>query len=354
MAAPAPSSVSEACRAVVKLLSDELQVGDAAVRITLGTPADAAPSDADSEHRINLFFYRFEPIGFGPDRLPGETWQLRAHCLVTPFARFEDGVSTGEGDLRLLGEVVRIFHENPVQTIEISVYGDDEQGPVGGSFQIQSVFEPLSAEAINQLWSTQGDVVYRPSLAYELALAPVLPRQPAPQSALVGATGRDVGAHLGRLPFAGIAETPPVAAARVDSRSEDWAPRVCFVQGGACAESLALELGSLELAAFVPSVLVAGEVGSEVTLRWSLWSRANGWREMEPAIPATVGGSEIDPENPDPAAIHTLALPSDLPSDGAGQVLLYAERSYERGSDGVSLRVHSNPLLISLYSGAGA
>ena len=350
MAAPAPSSVSEACRAVAQFLAANLQVGDAAVRVTLGTPAEAAPGEQDSEHRINLFFYRFEPIGFGPDRLPGETWYLRAYCLVTPFARLEDGVSAGEGDLRLLGEVVRIFHENPAQTVDISVYEDEGSEPVAGSFHIETVYEPLSPEAINQLWSTQGDVVYRPSLAYELALAPVLPRPPAPQSPLVGATGLNVGGGRRDAPFQGNTRPPVVFPARVDTVPEDWAPRACFVHAGICAESLAFELGSPDLAAFVPSVLVAGEPGAEVVLRWSLWDRASGWRPVGPQTSVLIGGVEIDPQAPDPAAIHTL----DLPLDSPGQALLYAERAYERGVDGARLRVRSNPLLVSLYVGTSA
>jgi hypothetical protein len=181
-----------------------------------------------------------------------------------------------------------------------------------------------------------------------------MPRQPAPQSSLVGAAALGVGAQLGRRPFPGAAHAPPVVSARVDSQSSDWAPRICFVQAGSCAESLAFELGSPELAAFSPAVLVAGEVGSQVTLRWSLWSRVNGWHEMEPDIPVTVGGDEIDPEAPDPGAIHTIPQPPDLPSDGAAQILLHAERSYERVVDGVSLRVRSNPLLISIYPGTGS
>ena len=55
-----------------------------------------------------------EPTGFTFGLDPGESWLLRLHCLITPFGAAESPVSSGENDLRLLGEVLRVFHEKPV------------------------------------------------------------------------------------------------------------------------------------------------------------------------------------------------------------------------------------------------
>jgi hypothetical protein len=347
MAAPSPSSVSEACRAMAQFLNNSLQVGDATVRVTVGNPADAAPSEQDADHRINLFFYRFEPIGFGPDRLPGETWQLRAHCLVTPFALLEDNISAGENDLRLLGEVVRIFHETPERVITVAVYQNGGEG-VEEQFHIQTVFQPLGLEEINHLWSIQGgDIAYRPSLAYEIALAPVIPRSRAVGSPLVGATGVQVHPHLAASTptFEGVVQTPVLRPVQVNTQVAQWVPQICFVHQGVCAQALSFQMGSAALAAFVPSVWVAGEVGTQVSLRWELWDSQTGWTPQVSEVSAVIGNTGLDPARVDLAVTHTLALPLSE----AGQAVLYAVRSFTRQTDGATVAVRSNPLLLSLY-----
>ncbi len=149
----------------------------------IGNPAEAVPGQADTEHRVNLFFYRFEPSGFHADTSPGDIWWIRLHCLITAFGVAEDQVSSGENDLRLVGELMRLFHETPVLN---SVNVDDEE------FRLQVVFHPLSADDLNHIWSTQNEVSYRPSVAYEMALAPVVPVKHSLGSPLVGAVGSEV------------------------------------------------------------------------------------------------------------------------------------------------------------------
>ena len=51
-------------------------------------------------------------------------------------------------------------------------------------------------EQINQIWSTQGDTVYRPSLVYEITLAPVDPETPAAQPPRVASLGALAGGGL--------------------------------------------------------------------------------------------------------------------------------------------------------------
>ena len=333
------SSLSQVCRSIADFVSQGLQASQNKIHISLGSPADVAPKKGESKHQVNLFFYRFEPGGFGPSADPGEPWRLRLHCLVTAFGSKEDQVSGGENELRLLGEVLRIFHEKPILDL---VEVDGEQ------VRTQVVFQPLSTDEINHLWSTQGDVGYRPSLAYEMALAPVVPKERAVGGPLAGALGFGVRSDIAarRQPFDGATAPPPVTATTVDTGAAGWAPRICFVVGDVCAQSLAFAVGSPELDAFDPAqVWVAGEDGSPVTLSWEVWESEAGWQLHETTTPATASGPVLDPEAAASATTTAVALPFD---DRAGQAVLHASRTRIR-SDGSEVEVRSNPLLVTLY-----
>ncbi|MGD2116698.1 MAG: DUF4255 domain-containing protein [Acidobacteriota bacterium] len=333
------SSLSQVCRSIADFVSQGLQASQNKIHVTVGSPAEVAPKKAESNHLVNLFFYRFEPGGFGPAADPDEPWRLRLHCLITAFGVQEQQISAGENELRLLGEVLRIFHEKPVLD---PVQVDGEQ------VRTQVVFQPLTTDEINHLWSTQGDVGYRPSVAYEMALAPVMPSERGVGAPLAGALGFEVRSDLAarRQPFGGTAAPPPVTAATVDTGAPGWAPRICFVTGGACAESLAFAVGSPELADFTPPrVWIAGEAGAPVTLAWEVWSRTDGWTPHEPTTSAAASGPVLDPEAAGSASTEEVPLPFD---DRAGQAALHASRTWTR-PDGAEVVVRSNPLLVTLY-----
>lgn len=181
------STISRACRSVADFLYKTLKARGYAVLVVIGPPSNAKPAVGDSNHRLNLFFHRFEPAGFGPDTLPGETAWVRAHCVMTAVAVDETPVLAGENDLRILGEVLRIFHETPVLP-PVDVGGE--------TFRPQMVFAPLSLDDINRLWSTQKDTVYRPSIAYEIALAPIAPLKRDKPAPPVKSLGVEVRGHV--------------------------------------------------------------------------------------------------------------------------------------------------------------
>src|SRR5262245_52329546 len=114
------SSLSAVCRQFAAVVSDGINdEGDTTrIDVLVGTPAAAAPAETEQVQRLNLFFFRFEPAGFFPDTLPSQPWLLRMHCLITPFCTDEDGGTAGENDLRVIGRVLRLFHEHPVLTTE--------------------------------------------------------------------------------------------------------------------------------------------------------------------------------------------------------------------------------------------
>jgi hypothetical protein len=332
------SSLSRLCRSIADFLGAELEANSNSIRVLLGSPADAA-KEFDTDHRVNLFFYLVEPSGFGSFD-PDETWLVRLHCLVTAFGIAENQVSSGENDLRLLGAVLRVFHENPV----LPAYDLD-----GNQVRAQVVFNPLTLDQINHIWSTQGDVAYRPSAAYEMALAPIPPSEPRLGGPLVGSIGVEVFHDLGLHPFGGTVLAPVVTVRTVETARPDWTPRLCLVGGGACAESLSFKVGSPELTAFTPQAWIAGLPGSPVTLRWESWEADKGWTSLSDHVDTQATSASLDPA----AAGSATTVPAPMPfKDKPGQLVLYAVRNATRFPDGLAIQVRSNPVLINLYEGA--
>lgn len=335
--AVALSSLSQVCRRLADDLSDGINSATTTrVNVLLGTPSVAAPSDSDTNHRLNLFFFRFEPSGFQADLLPGETWLLRAHCLATAFCVDETPLTAGENDLRVIGEVLRYFHENPVFQLDVE----------GDSFLIQVIFLNLGLDQLNQLWSTQGDTVYRPSALLEVSLAPVIPREPAVPAPRVGSLGFGVRANMLARTGAGPAVAPVVPVMQPNINTEAWTPALCLVVDGQCLLSRSLALASSELNTFAPAAWVVGEPGSQASLRWEIWDSSGGWQPQAASAPFTIQDARLDPDEVNGATTQATALPF---TDHAGQAALYAERSYNRAADGLQITVRSNPVLITLY-----
>jgi hypothetical protein len=332
------SSLSRICRSVADFLGAELEANSNSIRVLLGSPADAA-KEFDTDHRVNLFFYLIEPSGFGAFA-PDETWLVRLHCLVTPFGVAEGQVGSGENDLRLLGAVLRVFHENPI----LPAY-DLDGTPVRG----QVVLNPLTLDQINHIWSTQGDVPYRPSVAYEMALAPIPPSEMRIPGPMVGSIGVEVFKDLKIHAFSGGQVAPAVTVRAVSTERPDWTPALCVVDGGECGLSLSFEVGSPELTAFTPQAWVAGLPGSPVTLRWESWEADTGWTALPDHVDTQATSTVLDPAVAGSAT--TVAAPMPF-KDRPTQLVLYAVRNAKRFPDGLAIQVRSNPVLISLYEAA--
>jgi hypothetical protein len=332
-------SVAQVCKSIAGFLTGEFSGGDTSVRVLTGSPADAVPGDSDADHRLNLFFFRFEPAGLVPDLVPGQTQMVRLHCLATPFAVSEGSISAGENDLRIIGELIRIFQESPVFRFELG----------GEGFHIQVIFLNLGIDQLNQLWSTQGDTVYRPSVLLEVSLAPVIPDEALVEGPLTAAVGQEVRANLQAEPPSLVATPPPPGLMRPITSREDWTPGLVLVHDGVALQSISLELAGPALAAFTPRAWVAGAPGENVTLVWELWDSSEGWRAGDSGTPAVIASSAVDPAAAGSAPTVALALPFD---DRAGQMVLYAERSLVRAADGAAITLRSNPVLINLYEAA--
>lgn len=338
------SSLSEICTAVADFVRSGLDAVANNIDVSVGIPAEAS----STKHLVNLFFYRFEPSGMVLNTTPADPWRLRLHCLITPFAIAENSISSGENDLRLIGEVLRIFHENPVLG-SCSINGEE--------IRLQVIYNPLTEDQVNQIWSTQGDTVYRPSVAYEMSLAPVMPETLNIGDPLVGAVGKSVAFNVTSRydSFEGTAVSPPVMPLTVDISNPEWVPAICFVYDGTCCKSLSLDMESSGFASFKPEIWLAGDTASEVSIKWERWD-SGGWQDSGTPVTATPFSESIDPETipgVDDSFPLTLTLPSlSSSSESSAQFLLYAVRSVERYSGGPVIEVRSNPLLISLYRSA--
>ena len=338
------SSLSIVCNSISEFVRGGLNAAANNINVTMGAPAEVA--DDDDEHRVNLFFYRFEPSSFQASAYPNDPWRVRLFCLITVFGILDDNVPAGENELRMMGEVLRIFRETPILG-EVMVSGQ--------SVRLQVIFSPATDEQVNQIWSTQGDTSYRPSVIYEMALAPIMPSQLRVEPALVGAIGSEAVADMSNrfAPFGGDISQPAVPATRVDISNPLWEPAISWVYQNALAQTLSFDVDSPEFAAFNPHIWLAGDTAANVDLVWEIWD-SGGWRAAGAPTAATPFSEDIDPDNipaPVPGVFPIEApLPFAIPvGENSAQGLLYASRSVSLVPGGPSMQVRSNPLLISLY-----
>lgn len=339
------SSLSIICTSISEFV--RTGIGAAANNIAVSIAAPGEIPEANDQHRLNLFFYRFEPYGFDADVRPDEVWRLRLFCMITSFGIDEDDIPAGENDLRVLGEIIRIFREQPVLAA-VAVNGEQ--------VRLQVLFSTVTDEQINQVWSTQGDTTYRPSVIYEMALAPVVPSELYTEPPLVGTLGNQAFSSMAQryAPFSGTPQGPRVAYRHVDISNPQWAPEICWIYEDECAYSLSFDVESDEFGDLTPAVWVAGDTGDSVDLVWEVWDTLEGWRSAGTPQTTTPFSTSIDPDNvpaPVPSTFpQSVTLAVSIPTgESAAQGLLYARRSVTLIEGQAPFEVRSNPLLISLH-----
>lgn len=333
------SSLYLACQSVADALSSGIQANSNNIKIHIGAPADV--SNKPEEIRLNLFFYRIEPSGFQANSHPNEPWRIRLFVLISCMAT--NGDDQGIEDLRLLGMVMSYLHEHPL----LPEFSIGEQ-----TLRLQAVFCPSTDEQINQIWSTQGDTTYRPSVIYEISLAPVMPITLRGVPPRVGFTGLESGADMQRRfdPFAGNLRGRAVTAAAVNGNNPAWTPVICWVNGDECLSALAVDVDLVEPADLTPQLWIAGLPGATVQLEWQLWQEQQ-WQTLAGGDLA-ISSAAITPSDI-PLGLPTVDLPAiTLDGQQRWQLLLYATRSYQAYSGAPALLLRSNPLLISLFRGS--
>lgn len=356
--------VSSAVYESADLMRDQLQANlfnGQDIDVKIGQPSEAAGSASEDLERpvLNLFFYKIQPPGFFPDTGPNETWWARLHCLVTAFGASND---KGGDELKIIGQVLSYFHEHP------TLKGTGEKSKK--FYWLEVIFQPLTSEEINQIWSTFGDVAYRPSLTYEIALIPVEPKVkaiPAPPVAS-GGTSSNVTA-LGVLspaspPAGHIA--PAIGVIEIDLTKPDWAPAVAFIDGDKILPRLTRSWSDVEAGgnSTFAELWIAGESGAAFDLVWQ--SGVSGsWTDLpvllidQKAIPLQtdpINQSTLDPLVPATdiekfritkarVKADDLGIEKAGPEqpDAATQFLIRARRTLADGST-----ARSNPLILNI------
>lgn len=327
------TALSITARRVRSHLASSLALTEAQIKI--GPPSTTAREQegdaSNAQDVVNLFFYRVEYDGHPADGSNLDPFYVRAFCLITAFSLAEtgnNGLGAGEKDLRAIGGVLACLHREPFITVR------DEAGRTHAT--LQTVPAPLSLDDINHLWATQGELPYRLSVAYEFALLPVPLGTGVERAPKVGSLGLGVGDSVQRLPFA---PRPPL----VDLENPEWAPELRLVKAdNTLSYALAFEAGHRPTSV---SVIGIGAAGSSVELVWDSWQSAVGWRRLTtPPASLVLSGPALPVEPPPPTSVNAVSVPND----GIGQLQLTALRTINR-PDGSTIRVSSNPLLVSIH-----
>ena len=332
------STVSEYARATLE--QELFKKPRSTYRVTVDSPAGAQKTieaDGNTHGALNLFFYRFEPSGFFPQASANDRWHIRARCLMTAFSvtETENGniIPAGEIDLRVLGSVMQHLHEHPVMI----------DAPRG--IHLEVVPGNLSSEEINQIWASQHNVPYRPSLLYEFALLPAEPSKYDPLSALVTAGGTSVNAHFGNHKSVNPTKDIPQSPFMEVSKSDDWSPLISFVDAsGRAVQTLSKKVNDTSAV----KLWIAGTKNISVKLIWEYEFKGE-WKADD-----TLSSSVVIPEQPiglvniiDPdvfnptVLVKPITITPTVPTT-ARTYLLYAQRDTPNGTR------RSNPLMLHL------
>jgi len=368
------SSMSVTARYLRQILADSIE--DVNVNnIYISNPKDLSVDN--TEQCLNLFFYRVDYSGYPADGTPDNPVYVKMFCLITALGADEtigegdnqETIMAGENDLRLIGEVIHVLHENAI----IQLISE------GYPLHLQAIFTPMSLDDLNHLWVTQGntDNAYRISVAYEFSLAPIPLTTPVSRTPRVGGIGLEVDGHMRMrfMPETGFPttiNTPDVPRVEVNTDRPDWTPHICFVQLASQTPVYVIHMQDDTIPATF-DVLLAGAAGSQVRFIWETWQwdyndNSGGWNEAvddvttpfanlpEDSDPTnSYTANIVDPENIDLRQHFQVSLPFDTPPPVGvrRQAILYAIHEYQRPhpqSASELIRIRSNPLLVSLYS----
>lgn len=375
------SSLSRAAHGLRDLLMKRIEEFDDIDRIKIGHPGDTIKDLEDlNENCLNLFFYDVNYDGYPSDGTSENPFYVRLHCLITAVghksqepeeagSNNQRDVSKGENELRLIGEVMRILHEQSVLSVD-----DDDHHEIA---QLQVIPYTMNLDSLNHIWSTQSDTSYRLSVAYEMALAPVPHTLPSDISPLVGDSRMVSWGTMTRPPAkekdGAISLKPAVEYLEIDTSGEEWMPHICFVeQIDASQKKLHYVFkveGNLDE---TMDILIAGRNNGKVTLVWNIWRRKTdnsivAWKEDIPdSVPPTEKEikneagptvpffpNRIDPDDIDPRRIVNVKLPDDVKESDTKtwQATLHAIRewNYEEPAGTGEFKttiIKSNPVLL--------
>lgn len=372
------SSLSKAAYGLRDLLMQNIDEFDHIEHIKIGHPSDTVKDlEALELNGLNLFFYDMNYDGYPSDGTNNNPFYVRLNCLITavgqktnePEGEGNRDVSKGENELRMIGEVMRVLHKQPVLSVND---GNDNE-----IAQLQIVPYTMNLDNLNHIWSTQNDISYRLSIAYEMSLAPVPHALPSDSSPLVTDTPMvsavPIHPHQEKENDNEIVLKPIVEYLEIDTDSEDWMPHICLVEKITPSEKKLHYVFKVDGDLGKPiDILIAGKDKGKVKLVWSVWRRKKdkkiiAWKEdiadeavpLEKEIKNVAGSTEpffpnrIDPDNIDSRRIFNVKLPDVIKNSEtkSWQAMLYAIHEYKReeppgSGELVTTLIKSNSVLL--------
>jgi len=356
------SSLSSAAYSLRNLLVTQIADLDDINHIKIGHPGSTIKDLEElDENCLNLFFYDVNYDGYPADGSSENPFYVRLHCLITavghkstepeaPGSSKNRDVSKGENELRLIGEVMRVLHQQPVLSV-----ADVEENEIA---ELQVVPHTMNLDNLNHIWSTQSDISYRLSVAYEMALAPVPQRLPVDSAPLVGdpqiVSWGAMTREPGKEKVALVSLQPQVEYIEINTSGDDWMPHICFVESvDPSTQKLHYVFkvtGPLDDAL---DILIAGKNLGKVKLVWNLWRRNTdnsivAWQEdiadtelplekelKDSAVPSRpFVPNRIDPDDIDSRRIFQVKLPAEVQDSNTRnwQAVLYAIHEWRHES----------------------
>lgn len=193
-------------------------------RTVVDSPASTSKTvdNPNAVDHLNVFFYRISPSPMHAAQTSQDPLFIRLHALLTPFPRKDPAVD--HPHLKILGEVVRFFHQNPVSGVL-----QTPLGTAGTTYKLRAILQAPAMEELNHIWTTQGsELAYQLSAAYEFTLVPVDPAQPKPADGQVLTTLFEVGTDPAALPTPTGLAAGLSAVAGLDDPAAPGAPPVVY------------------------------------------------------------------------------------------------------------------------------
>ncbi len=278
------------------------------VVVTLDSPQKAAEvAKGDDAAVLNIFVYRLAPSGFHAEAGSQDPLFIRANVLLTCFPP-GTGNPDPDTDLRVLGHAMAVLHSLPTIPVvlpgaaPVSAPPDDfrRRNPV--IYQLQAIMQAPAMEEMNHIWTTQGgELAYRLSAAYELALIPVEPLIQRP------VTGRVLSAMTDIAP----SPVPVIGSGGILAPGAEAATLPMLVQLFTSAAGLT-DTRNVTPGAATVEVALAGLVGSRAALTVT-WTRADGTPAGQPAQVFPIAAARVD----DAASHIQLALTAAAAGDQA-------------------------------------
>ena len=285
-------------------ISQQLQAALADITVIVGTPMAAKTlSDTNGDkHYLNIFFYRIAPSGFHPAQTSDDPLFLRVAALLTPFPAKTIANPEPHAALRILGEVLRYFHEDPVgEVLPTGAANPQLRTP----YRLEAALQAPTMEELNHIWTTQGsEIGYQMSAAYEFSLVPVDPLVAATPAGRVHTAqvqvGTDPSTPAGAQDYDLEFTAYPASDAGTPWPGAPHLPQLLVIgaEGPAGSTSLPATAAELDLA-------LAGDPGTRAEVRLSIRDAAGT------ELRAVTGAFDIVTPRLD-AASARVKLPVDL------------------------------------------